>query len=279
MTTLELDTLAETHIRDHGGIPNFQLVPGYRHTLCTSVNEEIVARHPGLARAPSRATCSRSTAAPRSVSGTATPPSASSSAARQAGRPDDVGAHRGHRGLPCGPASPRCAWARACTPWARPSRTASPRAVGAAAGSTASSRTTSATASAPRCTWTPRCPTTGSHGKGPKVVDGTTICIEPMVALGDQNNIVLDDEWTVATRDRSRAAHWEHSVAATAGGAVCADRGRRRQGPAGRAGGWARRSTPPDPRPQGLRDTHPLARPQARAGVPNLSVGTRAGTH
>ena len=35
MTTLELDTLAETHIRDNGGIPNFQLVPGYRHTPCT----------------------------------------------------------------------------------------------------------------------------------------------------------------------------------------------------------------------------------------------------
>ena len=47
MTTLELDTLAETHIRDHGGIPNFQLVPGYRHTLCTSVNHEIVHGIPG----------------------------------------------------------------------------------------------------------------------------------------------------------------------------------------------------------------------------------------
>jgi len=46
-TTLELDTLAETHIRDHGGVPNFQLVPGYRHTLCTSVNEEIVHGIPG----------------------------------------------------------------------------------------------------------------------------------------------------------------------------------------------------------------------------------------
>ena len=47
MTTLELDTLAETHIRDHGGVPNFQLVPGYRHTLCTSVNDEIVHGIPG----------------------------------------------------------------------------------------------------------------------------------------------------------------------------------------------------------------------------------------
>ena len=47
MTTLDLDTLAETHIRDHGGIPNFQLVRGYRHTLCTSVNDEIVHGMPG----------------------------------------------------------------------------------------------------------------------------------------------------------------------------------------------------------------------------------------
>jgi methionyl aminopeptidase len=47
MTTLELDTLAETRIRDHGGVPNFQLVPGYRHTLCTSVNDEIVHGIPG----------------------------------------------------------------------------------------------------------------------------------------------------------------------------------------------------------------------------------------
>ena len=64
----------------------------------------------------------------------------------------------------------------------------------------------------------PQVPNYRVSGKGPKVVDGTTICIEPMVALGDQDNIVLDDEWTVATRDRSRAAHWEHSVAATAQG-------------------------------------------------------------
>ncbi|HSO65422.1 MAG TPA: type I methionyl aminopeptidase, partial [Ornithinibacter sp.] len=35
---------------------------------------------------------------------------------------------------------------------------------------------------------------------------------------GDQDNVVLDDEWTVVTRDRSRAAHWEHSVAATSAG-------------------------------------------------------------
>ena len=49
VTTLELDTLAETHIRDHGGIPSFK---GYSHppfpaTICASVNDEVVHGIPG----------------------------------------------------------------------------------------------------------------------------------------------------------------------------------------------------------------------------------------
>lgn len=47
ITTGELDAIAERVIRDGGGIPNFQLVPGYRHTLCVSVNDEIVHGIPG----------------------------------------------------------------------------------------------------------------------------------------------------------------------------------------------------------------------------------------
>jgi len=64
----------------------------------------------------------------------------------------------------------------------------------------------------------PNVPNYRVSGKGPKVVEGTTICIEPMVTLGEQDNHVLDDQWTVATNDRSRAAHWEHSIAATSAG-------------------------------------------------------------
>ena len=49
VTTLDLDTLAETHIRDHGGIPSFK---GYSHppfpaTICASVNDEVVHGIPG----------------------------------------------------------------------------------------------------------------------------------------------------------------------------------------------------------------------------------------
>jgi len=47
VTTGELDAIAERVIRDGEGVPNFQLVPGYRHTLCVSVNDEIVHGIPG----------------------------------------------------------------------------------------------------------------------------------------------------------------------------------------------------------------------------------------
>lgn len=42
MTTAQLDAIAEQTIRNLGGIPNFQLVPGYRHTVCASVNSAVV---------------------------------------------------------------------------------------------------------------------------------------------------------------------------------------------------------------------------------------------
>lgn len=58
----------------------------------------------------------------------------------------------------------------------------------------------------------------GPAGKGPVIQDGTTLCIEPMLTLGTWDSAVLDDEWTVVSTDGSRAAHWEHTVAATASG-------------------------------------------------------------
>lgn len=42
VTPLELDRLAERVIREHGAVPNFQLEPGYRHTLCVNINDVVV---------------------------------------------------------------------------------------------------------------------------------------------------------------------------------------------------------------------------------------------
>ncbi|GAA4679267.1 type I methionyl aminopeptidase [Streptomyces buecherae] len=56
---------------------------------------------------------------------------------------------------------------------------------------------------------------TRKRGKGPKLVPGFCIAIEPMVSLGTAATHVLADDWTVKTDDGSWSSHWEHSVALT----------------------------------------------------------------
>lgn len=48
---------------------------------------------------------------------------------------------------------------------------------------------------------------------GPHVVPGLVIAIEPMVTAGSARTHVLDDDWTVSASDGSDASHWEHSIA------------------------------------------------------------------
>src|SRR5689334_3195423 len=53
----------------------------------------------------------------------------------------------------------------------------------------------------------------GPAGKGPRLVRGMALAIEPMVTSGSRATQMLDDGWTVSTVDGSWAAHWEHTVA------------------------------------------------------------------
>jgi methionyl aminopeptidase len=61
----------------------------------------------------------------------------------------------------------------------------------------------------------PFLPNEGAPGRGPYLAPGSVLAIEPMLTLGTAKTVVLDDEWTVVTADGSRAAHWEHTVAVT----------------------------------------------------------------
>ena len=83
---------------------------------------------------------------------------------------------------------------------------------------TASSRSTSATASAPRCTWTRRCPTTAGLAAGRCWPRGWRSPSSRCSVLGRPETRVLDDDWTVVTADGTWAAHFEHTVAITADG-------------------------------------------------------------
>jgi methionyl aminopeptidase len=64
----------------------------------------------------------------------------------------------------------------------------------------------------------PFLPNEGDPGRGPLLVAGSVLAIEPMLTLGTTRTRILEDEWTVVTTDGSRAAHWEHTVAVTEDG-------------------------------------------------------------
>ena len=217
VTTLFLDALAEEFIRSHGGVPNFQLVPGYTHTLCTSVNDQVVHGIPSAARVLHEGDV-------LSVDCGAELDGWNGDAAfsvvvggREAGRPED---------LRLIDLTDNALWAgiTALTVGGRLY----------AIGEAVENSIESAAASdghdygiieeyvghgiGRSMHEDPQIPNYGVRDKGPTVRSGFTGAIEPMVTLGHSATHVVDDDWTVVTNDGSRAAHWEHSVAVTESG-------------------------------------------------------------
>jgi len=65
----------------------------------------------------------------------------------------------------------------------------------------------------------PNVPNYGKAGRGPKLVKGLALAVEPMVTLGSPDTRTLADDWTVVTTDGSWAAHYEHTFTLTDAGA------------------------------------------------------------
>jgi methionyl aminopeptidase len=61
----------------------------------------------------------------------------------------------------------------------------------------------------------PHIPNFGQPGRGPRLSDGMTIAIEPMITAGGSDVVLADDGWTISTADGSMSAHFEHTVAVT----------------------------------------------------------------
>lgn len=59
----------------------------------------------------------------------------------------------------------------------------------------------------------PQVPNYVGSGPNPRIKKGMVLAIEPMINLGVDDVLVLDDEWTVLTVDKKISAHWEHTVA------------------------------------------------------------------
>jgi methionyl aminopeptidase len=207
-TTLELDAAAEAAIVARGGLPNFKLEQGYHHTVCASVNDDVVHGIPGArVLAAGDIVSIDSGAIIEGWNGDA----AFSFVIPDPDRPEVVAereklSHVTEQSLWHGIA--RLAVARHLNEVgeAIEDYVESQGDYGILTDYVGHGIGRSMHEAPPVFNYRVR-------PKGPDVKPGLVIAIEPMVVLGSIETYVRDDDWTVATSDGLAAAHWEHSVA------------------------------------------------------------------
>jgi len=207
VTTLELDQIAEKTIRDGGGIPNFQLVPGYYHTICASVNNAVVHGIPGNRVLEPGDLVSIDCGA--EVDGwngdsafSMVVPGDNSELAKQRQIQSDVCEGSLWAGIAAFATAKRL------------------NEVGIAVekytlerGPYGILREYIGHGIGRSMHEDPAVFNYRTRDQGPRVERGMCIAIEPMMTAGDQATFIQDDDWTVETMDGSDGAHWEHSVA------------------------------------------------------------------
>jgi methionyl aminopeptidase len=210
---LELDAAAERVIRGLGGVPNFQLVPGYRHTLCVSVDDDVVHGIPG--DRPFRAGDIVSVDGGAEVDGW-NGDAAFTVVLPDPSRPDVVAARELLSSV-----TESALWRGIATL----AHARHLNEVGAAIeehihGAGDYGVLTDYVGHGIGRTMHEEPPVFNYRvdRKGPAVKPGLVVAIEPMVVAGDLETFVRDDEWTVTTADGADSAHWEHSVAVHEGG-------------------------------------------------------------
>ena len=215
ITTGELDAIAERTIRDGGGVPNFMLVPGYRNTICASVNADVVHGIPGDRRLePGRHRLGRQRCRVRGLERRQRPDlSCSTTPSRPELVTERRAAQRGHRAGRSGTASPR--WPRhgTSTRSATPSRTTSSRAA-----TSASSRTTSGHGIGRSMHEEPPVFNYRVKGRGPAVKPGPRGGHRAHDHPGRHRHAHAGRRLDRHHGRRLGAAHWEHSVAVHEGG-------------------------------------------------------------
>ncbi|GAA0963433.1 type I methionyl aminopeptidase [Frigoribacterium faeni] len=208
VTTGELDVVAETAIREGGGIPNFMLVPGYRNTICSSVNDEVVHGIPGARiLRPGDIVSIDSGAEVAGWNGD----SARTFVLDDPDRPELVAERRRlndvtEQALWHGIAALAGARRLDEVGGAIEDYVEAQGAFGIIEDYTGHGIGRSMHEDPPVFNYR-------VSGRSPVVKPGLVVAIEPMITLGTIDTVTGSDDWTVATTDASDASHWEHSVA------------------------------------------------------------------
>lgn len=216
VTTAELDAIAEQVIRSAGGEPNFMLVPGYRNSICASVNSEVVHGIPGSrVIEPGDIVSIDSGAQVDGFNGDA----AFTVVVPDPSRPDLVAEREKLSRVTEGALWAGIAALAAASHLGEVGAAVEDHVGSHDAGIRYGILEDYAGHGIGRSMHEP--PSVYNYrvrDRGPRVRPGLVVAIEPMVTAGGIATVVRDDEWTVATSDGSDAAHWEHSVAVHAGG-------------------------------------------------------------
>jgi len=209
-TTGELDAVAEDHIRSGGGIPSFK---GYAHppfpgSICASVNDEVVHGIPGdrVLRDGDIISidCGAIVDGWHGDAAITVPIGEVTDDARELVRVTEEAMWRGLAAAALGGRVTDISHAVESYVRAQGDYGILEDYVGHGIGSAMHQP--------------PNVPNYGRPGKGPKLVEGLALAVEPMVVLGGKETQLLDDEWTVVTEDGSVAAHSEHTFTLTRGG-------------------------------------------------------------
>ena len=204
MTTAEVDKLAEQSIRSMGGVPTFVGYHGYAHTICASVNEEVVHGIPGsrILKDGDLLSIDIGTTLEGYVSDSAITLAIGnvSEAAKRLMRVTQECLMLGIAQMQSG------------------NRLSN---IGAAVQKHAESngygvvRDLVGHGIGTKMHEEPQVPNYGKPGNGPVLRPGLCLAIEPMITEGAYGVETLDDGWTVVTEDGKLAAHFEHTIAIT----------------------------------------------------------------
>jgi methionyl aminopeptidase len=212
VTTGDLDAAASALITARGAKSNFQMVRGYRHTICTSVNEQVVHGIPGgHVLAPGDILSVDAGAEFKGWNGD----SAFTVVLPDETRPDVVAARQKLSEVTEG------------SLWAGIAALATAKHIAEIGAAIQDHIEANSPADAPygilreyvghgigrKMHESPSVFNYRVSDPGPEVRPGLVLAIEPMVVIGDQATFVEDDGWTVSTLDGTAGSHWEHSVA------------------------------------------------------------------
>ena len=214
VTTLELDAAANAVITGRGAVSNFQMVRGYRHTVCTSVNEQVVHGIPGdRVLEPGDIVSIDSGAEFKGWNGD----SAITIVVPDPSRPELVAAREELSRV-----TERSLWvgvaALAKAKHLGEVGAAIQDAIEDAGHGYGILRDYVGHGIGRKMHESPSIFNYRVADPGPEVRPGLAVAIEPMVVAGSEATFVEDDDWTVSTIDGSDGSHWEHSVAVHDGG-------------------------------------------------------------